>query len=144
MPERALIYDERDYRHKTVVLFEAHGQGNEFGQYLIRTLISEGRIEHRTVEKVGGQLVGRLIVKPGPTNFITATTSSELHAENETRVWTLLVDDSPETTREVLALKGQEAAGNRKGLLQTARVHVRVQTCGEASSWRQARKGFTR
>jgi hypothetical protein len=111
MSERALIYDQREYRHTTIAVFEVHGQGSEFSNYIIRTLISEGCIRHQTVEKEGGHLVGREVVKEGPTNFITTTTFPELHAENETRIWTLLVDDSPETTREVLNAQARAASG---------------------------------
>src|SRR5262249_57863482 len=50
MSERALIYDQREYKHETVVIFEAHGQGGELASYLVRTLISEGQIRHQTVE----------------------------------------------------------------------------------------------
>jgi hypothetical protein len=111
MSERALIYDEREYKHTTVVIFEAHGQGGELSSYLIRTLISEGQIRHQTVESTPQGLVGRAIVKEGPTNFITTTTLPELHAENETRIWTILVDDSPATTRGVLASQAKRARG---------------------------------
>jgi hypothetical protein len=111
MSERALIYDDRDYKHKTVVIFEAHGQGGELASYLIRTLVSEGQIRHKTVESTPQGLVGREIVKEGPTNFLTTTTMPELHAENETRTWTILVDDSPKTTRGVLAVQAQKATG---------------------------------
>lgn len=111
--EKALIYDARPYTHKTIVFFEAHGQANELVNYLVRTLISEGQIRHMTVERdESGAHVGKEIVKQGPTNFITTTTAPEGHAENETRVWTLLVDDSEEATRGVLALSGRRAAGD--------------------------------
>jgi hypothetical protein len=111
MSEKALIYDERNYANKTVVVFEVHGQGGELANYLIRTLISEGCIRHQTVEQTAQGLVGREIVKQGPTNFITTTTFPELHAENETRVWSILVDDSPDTTRRVLEVQAQIASG---------------------------------
>src|SRR5262249_48914048 len=72
---------------------------------------SEGYIRHQTVEQVSGKQVGREVVKEGPTNFLTTTTFPELHGENETRVWSLLVDDSPETTRQVLGLQARIASG---------------------------------
>ncbi len=111
MSERALIYDPRSYSHKTLVIFEVHGQGNEFLNYIIRTLMSEGQIRHLTVEKTDEGLKGREIVKQGPTNFITTTTSPEGHAENETRVWSILVNDSEATTTGVLRLEAERVAG---------------------------------
>jgi hypothetical protein len=112
MSEKALIYDDRDYAHRTVVIYEVHGEGGEFSSYLIRTLISEGQIKHLTVEITPLGPAGREIVKQGPTNFITTTTLPELHAENETRNWTLLVDDSPRTTKLVLAAQAARADGS--------------------------------
>jgi hypothetical protein len=109
--EKALIYDERDYAHKTVVIYEMHGSSGEMASYVIRTLISEGAIRHQTVEVTSEGPVGRLIVKEGPTNFITTTTLPELHAENETRIWTLLVDDSDATTKAVLEIQADIASG---------------------------------
>jgi hypothetical protein len=111
MSEKGLIYDVRPYAHRTVVLFEVHGEGGEFTTYLIRTLISEGQIKHLTVENTTGVPMGREIVKKRPTNFITTTTHPELHTENENRIWTLLVDESPGTTREVMAHQAEMATG---------------------------------
>jgi hypothetical protein len=111
MSEKGLIYDAREYAHRTVVIYEVHGEGGEFSNYRIRTLISEGEIRHLTVESTPLGPVGREIVKEGPTNFITTTTLPELHAETETRIWTLLVDDSPPTTRSVLAVQADRARG---------------------------------
>ncbi len=111
MSEHALIYDEREYSHKTIVIYEMQGQGSEFTNYLIRTMITEGRITHLTTEKTSDGLKGKEIDKPGPTNFITTTTAPEGHAENETRVLTALVNDSPEVTREVLNHQALVAEG---------------------------------
>jgi hypothetical protein len=130
MSEKALIYDDRDYAHRTVVIYEVHGQGNEFTTYLIRTLISEGEIRHLTVESTPLGLVSRQIVKQGPTNFITTTTMPELHAENETRIWTIMVDDSPRTTKLVLAAQADKA----RGVFQA----VAVEDLHAAYSWLKA------
>jgi hypothetical protein len=116
MSERALIYDARDYRHHSIIIFEVHGQGGEMGQYLLRSLISEGRLSYATVEKLDGELKTVLIEKPGPTNFVTTTTSPEIHAENETRIWSLLVDDTDATTRDVHQLQAQRAAGRAQAV----------------------------
>jgi hypothetical protein len=111
MSERALIYSERDFRHKTCVIFEAKGQENELLSYVIRTLISEGCIKYHTVESTPNGLRSREITKDGPINFVTTTTAPEIHAENETRIWSLLVDDSPKATRLVLKIQSLIAEG---------------------------------
>jgi hypothetical protein len=112
MSERALIYDERDYRHKFILFYEAHGHGKDdsLGQYLMRSLISEGCIKHMVVETKDGPPHTVQIEKQGPTGFITTTTAPELHGENETRLWSLAVDDSDETTAIVHAKQAQAAA----------------------------------
>jgi hypothetical protein len=111
MSERALIYDNRSYSHQTIIIFEVHGQGGEFANYIARSLASEGCIRHQTVEKTPHGLVPREIVKQGPTNFVTTTTLPEMHPENETRIWTLLVDDSALTTKGVLEIQAKRASG---------------------------------
>jgi hypothetical protein len=73
----------------------------EIGSYLMRSLISEGRIRYETVEQSGKSWVGRVIEKEGPTGLLTTTTGS-LHPENETRMLSLTVSDTPEQTRHIL------------------------------------------
>jgi len=49
--ERWLAYTDEDFRHRFIVLAEARALETEFGAYLARTLISEGRLVYETVEK---------------------------------------------------------------------------------------------
>src|SRR5262249_28686478 len=83
MSERPLIYDPRSYSHRHLIVYEMHGQGGEdsFGAYLVRSFLSEGRLEHLTV--LDGEPVR--IVKEGPVGVISTTTLPTLHQENETR-----------------------------------------------------------
>jgi hypothetical protein len=113
MSEKALVYDARDFSHRHIVIYEVHGQGadDSLSAYLIRTLISEKEIRHSVVESTEAGLVSRQVVKEGPTGFITTTTHAELHAENETRVYSVLVDDTEGTTKEVLKVQAAAAAG---------------------------------
>jgi hypothetical protein len=59
---------------------------SDFATYLIRSLLSEGRLRYETVEKNKEGLVPRLIEREGPTGLIVTTTSLRLHPENETRM----------------------------------------------------------
>ena len=53
--------------------------------YIVRSLLSEGRIEYPTVVRdEDGTLHTVKLIKEGPTNLITTTTSISLHGENET------------------------------------------------------------
>ncbi|MBI4283546.1 MAG: toprim domain-containing protein [Chloroflexi bacterium] len=98
MSRQALVYREESFAHKTIVMFERPGV--DAADYNIRTLQSEGKIVFEVAEKnlESGRWETRRVEKEGPTNFILTTTSPELHSENETRHWSLLVDESPEQT----------------------------------------------
>jgi hypothetical protein len=68
--------------------------------YNIRTLQSEGKLVFEVAEKNAetNRWETRRVEKEGPTNFIFTTTSPELYPENETRHWSLLMDESPKQT----------------------------------------------
>lgn len=110
MSERALIYLDEPLSHRTVVLYEATAlrEGREKAEdnqtaYIVRSLLSEGRIEYPTVLRDDdGKLRTVKLVKEGPTNLITTTTSVSLHGENETRMLSLPSNDSQAQTRAVL------------------------------------------
>jgi hypothetical protein len=108
MSEKALAYSQEPLSHRFLVIFEAAGLGSEFAQYLIRSLLSEGRVRYETVDKTPHGPKARLIEREGPTGFITTTTRVGLHPENETRLISLEVDDSPEQTRAVLLAQANQ------------------------------------
>ena len=110
MSERALAYSEESLAHRFLVLAEAAGMSGEFATYLIRSLLSEGRLRYETVEKTSEGIKPRLIEREGPTGLIATTTRIKLHGENETRMLTVRVDDSPEHTREILEALADEDA----------------------------------
>jgi hypothetical protein len=102
MSERALIYTDKDFRHKFIYIPEAAGVNNDFLDYVLRTLLSEHRIKYITVEQRGGKNVPREIIKEGPTGLLMTTTRTKLHPENETRLLSLTVNDSREQTKAVM------------------------------------------
>jgi hypothetical protein len=102
MSERALAYTEADLRHRFLVIFEAAGLSGEFASYLIRSLLSEGRLVYEVVEKTGQGLKPRRIEKEGPTGLLVTTTAVSLHPENETRLLSLQVADTREQTKAVI------------------------------------------
>src|SRR5262249_30647847 len=76
--------------------------------YLLRELISEGRLRYPVVQKekdIG--LVTITVEKNGPVTFMVTTTKAALHPENETRMPSLEIDDSEKQTRNVLAKVGE-------------------------------------
>jgi hypothetical protein len=108
MSERALAYSEEPLARRFLILAEAAGMSGEFQTYLIRSLLSEGRLRYETVEKTAGGLKPRIIEREGPTGLVVTTTRTRLHSENETRMLTVIVDDSREHTREILATLADE------------------------------------
>jgi hypothetical protein len=102
MSDRALAYSTEPLQNRFVVLYEAAGMKGEIASYLIRSLLSEGRIRYETVEKTKAGLQANLIEREVPTGLITTTTLVGLHPENETRLLSVTVKDSPEQTAEIL------------------------------------------
>jgi hypothetical protein len=104
MSRRFLFYDEESYSHRVMIVPEwASICGDEELVALLRTLLSEGRIVHGTVEGEGKRSARR-IEKEGPTGLIVTTTQGFVDAEMETRCLSLSTDDTPEQTRRVFAV----------------------------------------
>lgn len=108
MSERALAYSEEPIQHRFLVVYEAAGMSGEFATYLIRSLLSEGRLRYETVESTSEGLRPRTIEREGPTGLIVTTTEVKLHPENETRLISLAVSDTQEQTRDVLLAMADE------------------------------------
>lgn len=102
MSERALAYGEESLEHRYLVIYEAAGMSSDFASYLIRSLLSEGRIRYETVEKTGDGMRPRLIERAGPTGLLVTTTAVRLHPENETRMLSIPATDTREQTKRIL------------------------------------------
>jgi hypothetical protein len=108
MSEKALAYIDEDLRHRIIVIYEAAGMAGKTASYLMRTLLSEGQINHQTVELTKEGLRPRRIQVEGPVGLLVTTTAVNLHPENETRLLSVTVTDTPEQTRKVFqALAGK-------------------------------------
>jgi hypothetical protein len=113
--DKSLIYGTEPLEHRFIVMYEAAGMG-EFMNYIIRSLLSEGHIRYEvTVEdKSKGGFVTRLYERPGPTGLITTTTWTNLHPENETRLFSVTTDDTPEQTKAIFRSLAEQANGGRR------------------------------
>ncbi len=109
MSERALAYSQEPLAHRFLVVYEWTGLSGDFASYLVRSLLSEGRIRYETVEKTKDGLVPRLIEREGPTGLIVTTTEIKIHPENETRMLSVTVRDDPEQTAAILDVRADEA-----------------------------------
>ncbi len=102
MSERTLAYSEEPIKHRFLVIYEADGMASDFATYLMRSLLSEGRVRYETVESTPQGIRPRLIEREGPTGLIITTTAVRLHPENETRLLSLTVTDTRDQTRSVI------------------------------------------
>lgn len=101
--DKALIYTQENFKQRIIIMFEAAAWGDsDFAMYLIRSLLSEGRIAYDTVVDSPDGPVGKRIEKEGPTGLWTTTTATAIHPENETRLLTLNSDESTQQTARVL------------------------------------------
>jgi len=110
MSERTLAYSEEPIKNRFLIIYEAAGMSGEFATYLMRSLLSEGRVRYKTVEKTSEGMKPRLIEREGPTGLIVTTTAVKLHPENETRLLSLTVTDTQDQTRAVMAALAEEAS----------------------------------
>jgi hypothetical protein len=108
MSDRALAYSNEPLKHRHLVIYEAAGMASDFATYLVRSLLSEGRLRYETVEKTKQGLVPRLIEREGPTGLIVTTTSLRLHRENETRMLSLTITDACEQTAAIFDALAKE------------------------------------
>jgi hypothetical protein len=103
MSDRALAYNKEPLNHRHLVVYEAAGMAGEIGAYMIRSLLSEGRLRYVTATKV--------IEREGPTGLIVTTTALRLDSDLETRLLSLTVTDTAEQTAAVLRALASKATG---------------------------------
>src|SRR5262249_865743 len=130
MSERALAYSEEPLKHRILVIYEAAGLRGETASYLVRSLLSEGRVRYETVEKLRDGLRPRLIEREGPTGLLVTTTAISLHPENETRLLSIPVADTEDQTRRILMALADE---RRRTVEETPEEWVALQEWLEAA-----------
>jgi phage/plasmid primase-like uncharacterized protein len=108
LSEKALLYlpDGGNLEHKILIMAEVpkDEKQQQFQNLCLRELMSEGVLRYPVVQKVGDEMVTVIIEVKGPVTFAVSTTKNEIDPENETRMLSLEMDDSPEQTKRVMAL----------------------------------------
>jgi hypothetical protein len=85
--------------------------------YVVRTLISEGRVSYQFVEKdESGKLKTVMRIIEGPTSFITTTIMEKLEVQFENRLFTIHPDESVQQTKDIITMRADMMSGNRAGL----------------------------
>ncbi len=113
MSERALIYSEEPLIHRVLVIYEATGLQGDLPAYIVRSLLSEGRVRYETAEATKDGVRARFIEREGPTGLLLTTTAIRLHPENETRLFSIPITDTPEQTQAVLRAIARETPAQR-------------------------------
>jgi hypothetical protein len=113
MSEKAILYLNLDLKHKFLVIQEASGMSDGIGRVFLRQLLSEGSVRYGTVRSTDQGPVGyELPPIEGPTGLILTTTANGLHPEDETRLLSVRMDESPERIKETLLAQAGHACSH--------------------------------
>ena len=117
MSQRALVYLPPDsLRHKVLniaeatVLAEKKGEDN-LAALFVRSLLSEGRIDYAVPIKEDGAITSVMIEQQGPASLVVTTTKASLDPELETRLLSVLSDDTSKHTADINLATGKRFAG---------------------------------
>ena len=109
MSKRYLLYTEEELEHRFVVVPEwAQIAEDEEIVAALRTLLSEGRLTHGTVDTEGNRRVARRIEKSGPTGLLMTTTAAITDVELETRCLSFSLDDSRAQTSRIFNIVAEQ------------------------------------
>ncbi|HLQ24123.1 MAG TPA: hypothetical protein VK132_12995, partial [Gemmatimonadales bacterium] len=111
---RALLYTEKDFRHRVVIFTEADAIPQNTAAAAAVRALAEGnalRYEVPMLNRHTGEFQTRTIIKPGPTGLIT-TSTRPLRPPLTTRLLQVPVAGDADATREVILRLGKEAAGD--------------------------------
>jgi len=112
MSEKAIVYNDYDFKHKHIIISEAAGMADGDGRVLIRQLLSEGRIKYLTVTSTAKEgLKSETLLKEGPTGLIMTTTADELNKEDESRILSVNIRESADQIKQALLAKVGKAKG---------------------------------
>lgn len=100
---KALIYLNEPFKHRFLIIFEIHGvKEDDYTEHMIRTLLSENKIRYAVVERNDSDSHETIIIeREGPTGLITTTTFASIHDENETRLFSITINESNEQTKNI-------------------------------------------
>lgn len=108
---KALVHSKFDLSHSILSIEERHG--SEAADYSVRTVISEQEISILMPvknEKTGDYTAVEKRIPAIGLSYCETTTREQVHAENQTRVLDLFMDESPEMNKRVIKQMAQAAA----------------------------------
>ena len=123
---RALIYNEEDFEHRTVVVSEADSIPEDGpAASAIRSLAADNCMEYDVTERDErtARFITRRIKKPGPTGLITTSTRS-LGEQMGTRLLDVSIRDDEEQTRAVMRIQAKRVKTHRHEGMDLAPFHA--------------------
>ena len=114
MSEKSITFmEENSLRHKVLAIQEFSGLNNPAGNTNLRSLLSEGKIRRQTSitnakDNNFNTQVNKVV---GPISLFMTTTEKSIHPEDENRMISITVDQSPEQKRKVLLAKADAFNG---------------------------------
>lgn len=114
---RALAYIREPLANRMLVVAEYDGMDESRTEYLLRTLLSEGRIAYAVPMNIAGRWVTHQVVVEGPTGLVLTTTRLRLHPENETRMLSVEINDTSQQTRAILKAQADRVRGGERLIL---------------------------
>ncbi len=112
MSDKFLAHFSAPLSHRHLVIAEAAGAKSDTSEYLVRSLLSEGRVSYGVVETDDdGKHHSVLKQMDGPTGLVMTTTASKIHPENATRLFEIPVTDTPNQTRAINQMTGRRHSG---------------------------------
>jgi DNA primase len=119
---KSLYYLPHGLKHRALIVSEAfqfqanNAPDSEF-VYVVRSLLSEGRVSYQVPEKDDdGKFVTVEKRLDGPTSFITTTVIDKLEPQLEDRLFTIHPDESIEQTRMIMSMTASIKDGSFEGL----------------------------
>ena len=121
MSEKALVYLKGfNLKHKHLIIGEASGMADGEGRSLLRQLLSEGQVRYATVQNTTNGLRGETLpVLEGPCGLIMTTTATGIHHEDETRMISVNLNESPEQIAEALMVQATGSRGKVEAINTT-------------------------
>ena len=117
MSEKAIVYNDLDFKNKHIIIGEAAGMAEGDGRVLTRQLLTEGRIKYLTVMSTAKEgLKSETLIKEGPTGLIMTTTASVMNKEDESRALLINIKESAEQIKMALLAKIGNLGRERKEL----------------------------
>ncbi|MER9842385.1 hypothetical protein NKJ59_14190 [Mesorhizobium australicum] len=98
MSEKAIVYLKGlSLKNRHLIIGEASGMAEGGGRTLLRQLLSEGKVRYATVESTDKGLKGsELPTLEGPCGLIMTTTATGIHPEDENRMLSVNIHESPD------------------------------------------------